>query len=256
MGICTTREDRSDDTGGVMTIDRLVRKWYFFLAVILCYFGTIAFVSWFLCGTVNATDLVTLKDYKTSFYTATGNTNQIDSVVTRLVNAGIAAVTSESGCFQKFDTLITSDGNSDYALNTDCQSNGVVSVVLKQAGMRSGLIHVLPSDIGKMGTKTGCPQLWYMYGNELAGAYVTVYPEGSAWACTLIVCYAAAAPYRTDDSMNVQIPRRLGWYAVEAAKFEYQRAYEIQVDAQEVANWQAAMMRERARYVPQVDVRE
>lgn len=210
----------------------------------------------FLASTAWATDLLTLRDYKTSFYTATGNTNQVDSTVTRLVNAGIAAVTSESGCFQKFDTLITSDGNSDYALNTDCQANGVVSVTLKQAGMRYGLVHIYPSDIGKLGESYGCAQVWYMYGNELDGAYLTVYPEGSAMPCTLIVCYAAAAPYRTDDSMNVQIPRRLGWRAVQAAKFEYQRAYEIQVDAQEELNWQAAMTRERARNVPQVDVKQ
>lgn len=209
-----------------------------------------------LVSTVQATDLLTLKDYKTSFYIATGNTNQVDSTVIRLVNAGIAAVTNESGCFQKFDTIFTSNGNSDYALNTDCQSNGVVSVVLKQAGMRYGLVHVFPTDMGKLGSMTGCAQVWYMYGNELAGAYLTVYPEGSAMSCTLIVCYAAAAPYRADDSMNVQIPRRLGKYAVQAAKFEYQRAYEIQVDAQEETNWQAAMNRERARYVPQVDVQQ
>jgi hypothetical protein len=209
-----------------------------------------------LCGSAWATDLLTLKDYKTDFYIATGNTNQVDSTVTRLVNAGIAAVTNESGCFQKFDTLITSDGNSDYALNTDCLANGVVSIVLKQAGMRCGLVHIRPSDIGKLGAAYGCPELWYMFGNELAGAYVTVYPEGSAMACTLIVCYAAAAPYRTDDSMNVQIPRRLGTYAVQAAKFAYQRAYEIQVNAQEETNWQAAMNRERARYVPQVKVKK
>ncbi len=209
-----------------------------------------------LVSTVQATDLVTLKDYKTDFYIATGNTNQVDSTVVRLVNAGIAAVTNESGCFQKFDTIVTSDGNSDYALNTDCQSNGVVSVVLKQAGMRSGLVRIQPSDIGKLGEEYGCPQVWYIYGNELAGAYLTVYPEGSTMPCTLIVCYAAGAPYRTDDTMNVQIPRRLGKYAVQAAKFEYQRAYEIQVDPQEELNWQAAMARERGRYVPQVDVKQ
>lgn len=216
----------------------------------------IAIALLLLTSIATATDLVTLKDYKSAFYTATGNTLQVDSTVVQLVNIGIAAVTNESGCFQKFDTLITSDGNSDYALNTDCQANGVVSVVLKQAGMRYGLAHIYPSDIGKLGEQTGCAQVWYMYGNELEGAYLTVYPEGSTMPCTLIVCYAAAAPYRPDDSMNVQIPRRLGKYAVQAAKFEYQQAYEIQVNAQEVLDWQAAMNRERARYVPQVDVQQ
>jgi len=213
----------------------------------------IVIVLMLLTSPAFATDLVTLKDYKTEFYTATGNTNQVDSTVIRLVNLGIAAVTNETGCFQKFDTVITSNGNSDYALNTDCLGNGVVNVVLKQAGMRSGLTHIKPVDVGKLGEAYGCPQVWYMHGNNLAGAYLTVYPEGSAMACTLIVNYAAAAPYRTDDTMNVQIPTGLGRLAVQAAKFEYQRAYEIQVDPQEVLDWQAAINRERARYVPQVN---
>jgi hypothetical protein len=224
------------------------------LVVLLACWAIILFGVVVFFDTALGTDLLTLKDYKTSFYAATGNTNQVDSTVVRLVNAGIAMVTNETGCFQKYDTVITSDGNSDYALNTDCIANGVIRVELKREGKREVIAHI--SRIGKAGKESGCPDTWQMSGTELDGAYLTVSPEGTADACTLIVRYAAAAPYRTDDSMNVQIPRRLGWYAVQAAKFEYQRAFDIQVNTQELTEWQAAMNRERARYVPRVDVKQ
>lgn len=200
-------------------------------------------------ATAFAIDLETLKDYKTSFKIAVNNTNVVDSTVVRLVNAGIAAVANGTGCIQKIDTVITTDGNSDYALNADFHRNGIVSVELKKDGQRKGLSRIKSHEIGELGSEWGCPQVY----SEYAG-YLTVSPEGTPYACTLIVRYQAEAPFMDTDSNTIQIPSDYGWLAVQAAKFEYQKAVDIQINQAEFSAWTADIAMIRALLMPQPDV--
>jgi hypothetical protein len=204
-----------------------------------------------LCGVVSAADMGTLKDYKSALNQAINNSTVPDSEMVIYINAGVQQVADDLHCFQKKDTVITSSGNSDYALNTDCLLNGVEHVELKKDGARYGIDKVPKHEIGNLAQQGGCPQLYYVWGQVL-----TVYPEGTAQACTLIVAYAAEPTYLTADAdATTDIPMTYRSIVIIYAAYKYYDAVNRDQDAtQQLTAYQAAILRKRAIMQPQPTV--
>lgn len=171
-------------------------------------------------------NMTTIKDYVSAFHHATNNSTMPDSVAKFYVNQGIAEVAYEARALRGKDTIVTTSGNSDYSLNSDCYiDSGIITVQLQQSGIRSTLTKALPDSAWKeltSGKLTGCPQFWFQWGNML-----TITPEGSALACTLVVNYVKQPTYKTDDSMTVQLGTIYSWPAVSRAAQRYQEAVGI-----------------------------
>lgn len=177
-------------------------------------------ISLLSCGLVQAASMNTFKDMKSAFAAATYHANVPDSEVVIFLNEGMQQVCTDLDIYQKHDTIITSDGNSDYSLNDDVKLNGVIHVELKNAGKRVGLQRVPRSEIGHISIEDGCPKIWCMHGKV-----VTVQPEGSARACTLIVRYNAIADYFTADTNSVNIiPVFYRYLAVRYALYRYYKS--------------------------------
>lgn len=153
-------------------------------------------------STALATNMLTLKDLRSALNATVNNATIVDSVSTLLINAGMLQVAEDLHCLPRKDTIYTSDGNSDYDLNSDFLLGGIVHVEQKTWGMRYGLEQVLPFTIGHVGVETGCPQTFYVHGKIL-----TVSPEGSAQACTLIVTYHAEPDYMTVAADSCDLPQ-------------------------------------------------
>jgi hypothetical protein len=180
-----------------------------------------------LVSVAQAGDMLTLKDLQSAFHAMVNNATIADSVSTLYVNAGMHQVAEDLRCLPKKDTIVSSDGNSDYALNSDFLLGGVNHIELKSEGMRYGMVQVPPSEIGKLGDETGCPQTFYTYGEKL-----TVYPEGTAQACTMIVTYEAEPSYITSAADECDLPQiSHRWLAVQYAAFLYYDANQRDQDA-------------------------
>lgn len=182
------------------------------MRLVIMIFGVFSLTVSVLAG-----NMLTLKDLQSALHATVNNATIVDSISTLFINEGMLQVAEDLRSLPKKDTIETSEGNSDYALNSDCLLNGVVHVELKSDGMRYGLEQVLPFTIGKVGDDTGCPQTFYVYGENL-----TVYPEGTAQACTLIVTYEAEPDYMTsaaDECGLPQISHR--WLGIIYAAFKY-----------------------------------
>lgn len=204
-----------------------------------------------LCSVGFASEMGTLKDLKSAFNQSIRNATLPDSELVIFINDGIQQVADDLRCFHKRDTIVTSNGNSDYALNSDCLLNGVDHVELKSGGARYGLDEVPRHEIGKLAERGGCPQTYYAQGQIL-----TVYPEGTSLACTLIVTYAAEPNYLDLDTANTgDLPMPYRFTALMYSAYRYYDTVNRDQDAaQALTAYQAAITRKRAALQPQPTV--
>ena len=179
-------------------------------------FIAILLILLFCSPASRAASMETLKDYKTAFIQAVQNSTVADSEVTRLVNEGIMEVATVLKCIHKKDTLVTTSGNSDYAVNSDLIIGGIFAVELKKDGMRNGLDSLPHSLIGEKFESSGDPNSYSVWGQ-----IITIHPEGTAEPCTLIVKYASEPDYVDGDADIVQLPNEYAWLAVMYAQIRH-----------------------------------
>jgi len=152
-----------------------------------------------LVASTSFAGFATFNDYKDAIAENVSDATMNDTTYSFIINQAAYEVAVKLRCVQKKDTVITSDGVSVYAINSDMLQNGIEGIRCLSCGdqeLTYGLERILPKDQAEYGNESGCPQTFSIWGQ-----FIEVYPRGTSDPCSLIVDYSARPTFALEDDI-------------------------------------------------------